>query len=311
MRTSIRRNNNQNDRRALVNRMNSDKQLIDRRNQEQEDDSIQVMTNNQNEATKDEEDRSVLQIRTFPWKGTIFTKGNSSIGFLKEPKPAENKSDNIWPAFLEGDIVQVLGIGQNNWLKVSRIRDKKVEIGYVDWRYVKTDAQIKTAKGRLIKKKYFEIADKGASHYLEAIQYLVDTYNLDTSHTVISYDPTITGAYAITEGNVGDKTVPVRIAPVCFSKSEDFGIICRTIAHELIHAKQKAVGLMNDHDEREFLAYYDTITRTDMPDIKDMTTLKFFIGKATKYYNALPILKKIVYASKKREIDAIKTKHKF
>jgi hypothetical protein len=40
---------------------------------------IQMMTNT-SEGVKSEEDRSVLQIKTFPWKGTISSKGNSSIG---------------------------------------------------------------------------------------------------------------------------------------------------------------------------------------------------------------------------------------
>lgn len=97
--------------------------------------------------------------------------------------------------------------------------------------------QMGTAKDAVIKKTYFAIVDKGVSHYMEAIQYLVNTYNLDTSYAIMSYNPKITGAYAITGGNVGDATIPVEFAPPCFSKSQDFGTICRAVAHELIHTK--------------------------------------------------------------------------
>jgi hypothetical protein len=50
----IQRNNNQINRRALVNRMNSDKQLIDRRNQTQEDDNMHTSNSNSSLAEGDE-----------------------------------------------------------------------------------------------------------------------------------------------------------------------------------------------------------------------------------------------------------------
>lgn len=68
---------------------------------------------------------------------------------------------------------------------------------------------------------------------------------------------------------------------------------------------------MEEHEEREFLAYYDTITRTDMPEIKDMATLKMFVNKAISYYNNLTDSKKLAYVLKKLEIDKIKTKNGF
>jgi hypothetical protein len=62
----IQRNNNQNNRRALVNRMNSDKQLIDRRNQEQEDASTYTAepTEEQKQGNEEFQDSSVEYIKS-------------------------------------------------------------------------------------------------------------------------------------------------------------------------------------------------------------------------------------------------------
>lgn len=153
-----------------------------------------------------------------------------------------------------------------------------------------------------IKEKYFSIVAKGSSHYMEAIQYLVDTFKIDASHATLRYDAAMSGAYAITEGDVGDEIIPIRFGPLCFDKSQDFGVISRAIAHEIMHSKQKSVDLLADHNEREFLAYYDTITRTDMPEITDLATLKFFIKKALGYYKKLPADKQETYADKRQDI---------
>jgi hypothetical protein len=172
--------------------------------------------------------------------------------------------------------------------------------------------ETQTEKDDRIRKEYFAIVDKGEAHYMEAIQYLIDTYGLDATYATMSYDATITNALAITGGAAGDyPTVPVRFSPIPFDKGTDFGIICRGVAHELMHSKQKVLDKMGSHDEREFLAYYDTLTRTDMPEIKDMVNLKIFVTKAINYYNNLPLDKQTLYASKKKEVDDIKTKHGF
>lgn len=84
-----------------------------------------------------DEDRSVLSLET-PWSGVIT--GASLVGFHKEP----GTGNNIEPGLKEGDKVTVLSVGENNWLKVSRIGEGgKKEIGYVDWRYVKQSSEPK------------------------------------------------------------------------------------------------------------------------------------------------------------------------
>ncbi|HEV7589166.1 MAG TPA: DUF4157 domain-containing protein [Longimicrobium sp.] len=157
-----------------------------------------------------------------------------------------------------------------------------------------------------IKKTYFELVDKGPAHYMEAIHYLIDKYGIDASHALMSYDASIKGAYAITEGRAGDALIPVRFGPPCFNKYGDFGAISRAIAHELLHTKQKSVSQISGHDEREFLAYYDTLTRKDMPEVTDKATLKLFVAKALSYYAALSAENQAKYAGMKAVIDGIK-----
>lgn len=165
----------------------------------------------------------------------------------------------------------------------------------------KTDDKVKT--------NYFKLVDKGSDHYIEAIRYLVTTYKIDASHAELTYDPKMTGAYAITGGNVGDPCMTVRFGPLCFDKSQDFGVVCRAVAHEIIHTKQKSIEKLSDHSEREFLAYYDTLSRKDMPAITNEGTLQFFVKKALSYYAQLSPEKQKQFASKKKVIDDIKTKN--
>lgn len=89
-----------------------------------------------------------------------------------------------------------------------------------------------------IKQIYYGLIDKGESHYLEAINFLLKEYHIETKNAVIKYNFSLRDAYAITRGNVGDEAVNVEIGKPCFDKSEDFGVICRAIAHEVLHARQ-------------------------------------------------------------------------
>jgi Domain of unknown function (DUF4157) len=170
----------------------------------------------------------------------------------------------------------------------------------------KTREPLQTDKDDLVKKRYFEIVDQGPACYMDAIEYLIGTYGLDASHATMSYDPAIgPGVAAITGGRVGDPAVPIRFGPVCFSKDVPFGTICRSVAHELLHTKQKAVTKIDDHQEREFLAYHESLTRTDLPQT-DMTQIAAWITEAITRYNKLSSEKQIEYASLKEEIDKLK-----
>ena len=53
-------------------------------------------------------------------------------------------SDFMKTSFSVGDEVTALSVGENNWLRVSRVRDGKTETGYVDWRYVKPKEVVET-----------------------------------------------------------------------------------------------------------------------------------------------------------------------
>ncbi|MCA1557118.1 MAG: hypothetical protein LC731_01105 [Acidobacteria bacterium] len=148
-----------------------------------------------------------------------------------------------------------------------------------------------------IKKEYFSIVAQGEEHYAEAIQYLIDTYGFDDSSTVISYDKTIgTSVYAVTGGIPGGMTFVIRFGPLLFDKNTDFGTIVRAVAHELLHARQMGVDWVTDHSEREFLAYYDTLMRKDLPKIGSEEDITGFITKAYGYYWKLSEERQALYA---------------
>ncbi len=85
----------------------------------------------------DRKEESNANTSTIPWCATIETEGNSSIGFQKQPKKPETNDDRIWPAFVQGDKVWVLGISKDNWQHVEREYQGKRQVGYVDWRNLK------------------------------------------------------------------------------------------------------------------------------------------------------------------------------
>jgi hypothetical protein len=160
-----------------------------------------------------------------------------------------------------------------------------------------------------VKKVYFNIVRQGPAHYVEAIQFLIHKYGLDASHAKLSYDPTIGGnAAAVTQGNLGDAVVLVRFGSSFFSERTDFGYICRSVAHELLHSKQQAEGKITNHDEREFLAYYDEVMRKDLPQTR-RRQIEAWIAEALKKYRLLTPAKQKQYAKLKKELDEIRTRN--
>jgi hypothetical protein len=88
----VQRNNNQSNRRALVNRMNSDKQLIDRRNQEQEDDNMH--TNDSNSSSSESDEKIQMMVDT-PSSMMKMSDGNGGAIIGMTRKLTSNKSDKV------------------------------------------------------------------------------------------------------------------------------------------------------------------------------------------------------------------------
>ncbi|MGL4599181.1 MAG: hypothetical protein ACRCYO_16795 [Bacteroidia bacterium] len=134
-------------------------------------------------------------------------------------------------------------------------------------------------------------AGGGGEQKLAAIQRLCKQFEIDRGHAIFTYDPAITGAYAVAFSDTD-----VRFGPLCFEPYTEFGLLLRVIAHEVLHVHQKTkLFPIKSHNERELLAYCDTIFRTDLPPISDKATLRFFVSKGLKYYNALSAWKKFRY----------------
>jgi hypothetical protein len=131
----------------------------------------------------------------------------------------------------------------------------------------------------------------GGEQRLAAIQRLCTQFNIDRGKAVFTYDPAITGAYAVAFSDTD-----VRFSSLCFEPYVEFSLVLRVIAHEVLHVHQKTkLFPITSHNERELLAYCDTLFRTDLPPISDKPTLRFFVSKGLKYYDALPAWKKFRY----------------
>ncbi len=126
---------------------------------------------------------------------------------------------------------------------------------------------------------------------LAAMQRLCTQFGIDRGLAIFTYDPAITGAYAVAFSDTD-----VRFGPLCFKPYTEFGLLLRVIAHEVLHVHQKTkLFPITSHNERELLAYCDTLFRTDLPPINDKATLRFFVSKGLKYYEALSAWKKFRY----------------
>ncbi|MDY3528552.1 hypothetical protein PG593_02010 [Riemerella anatipestifer] len=91
----------------------------------------------------------------------------------------------------------------------------------------------------------------------------------------------------------------------------DFNLVLNLLAHEMLHVRQKAQEtLVEDKNEREFQAYYETLFHKIFPQIPDAPDFnrKQFADKALEYYRRMgegsALQEK--YASQKEEVEALK-----
>ncbi|UZX28722.1 hypothetical protein [Riemerella anatipestifer] len=91
----------------------------------------------------------------------------------------------------------------------------------------------------------------------------------------------------------------------------DFNLVLNLIAHEMLHVRQKAQEtLVEDKNEREFQAYYETLFHKVFPQIPDAPDFnrKQFADKALEYYRRMgegsALQEK--YAFQKDEVEALK-----
>ncbi|MBT0550983.1 hypothetical protein [Riemerella anatipestifer] len=91
----------------------------------------------------------------------------------------------------------------------------------------------------------------------------------------------------------------------------NFNLVLNLIAHEMLHVRQKAQEtLVEDKNEREFQAYYETLFHKVFPQIPDAPDFnrKQFADKALEYYRRMgegsALQEK--YYSQKEEVEALK-----
>ncbi|MDD1539096.1 hypothetical protein [Riemerella anatipestifer] len=91
----------------------------------------------------------------------------------------------------------------------------------------------------------------------------------------------------------------------------NFNLVLNLIAHEMLHVRQKAQEtLVEDKNEREFQAYYETLFHKVFPQIPDVPDFnrKQFADKALEYYRRMgegSVLQE-KYASQKEEVETLK-----
>lgn len=136
-----------------------------------------------------------------------------------------------------------------------------------------------------------------------ALETLCDRLRLDRTNAAFRIAPEIRQAFAIASGS---KPVEILISPVLLEPSFDFGLLVRILAHELLHVEQRTRRLfpMRNHDERELLAYADTLLRTDLPAIASNYVKKEFVKKGLSYYPRLPKWKQWLHRDVKAQLEA-------
>ncbi|WP_300674242.1 hypothetical protein [Soonwooa sp.] len=70
----------------------------------------------------------------------------------------------------------------------------------------------------------------------------------------------------------------------------EFNLVINMIAHEMLHVRQKSPEvMMQDKNEREWLAYNEMLFHTNFPNIPDVSDYhkKFFGEKALEYYKRM------------------------
>ncbi|WPC12254.1 hypothetical protein LEQ03_07990 [Riemerella anatipestifer] len=92
-----------------------------------------------------------------------------------------------------------------------------------------------------------------------------------------------------TEGELSQPQ-KVKIPKNLFDFDFNFNLVLNLIAHEMLHVRQKAQEtLVEDKNEREFQAYYETLFHKVFPQIPDVPDFnrKQFADKALEYYRRM------------------------
>jgi hypothetical protein len=136
-----------------------------------------------------------------------------------------------------------------------------------------------------------------------AVAVLCDELGLCYKHAVFIVAPEIRNAYAIAKSY---KPIEIQLSPEILAENFDFGLLTRILAHELLHVEQRTRFFpIKSHDEREFLAYADTLFRTDLPPIASKSVRKMFLDKGLSYYPRLPKWKQWWFRDVKAELDKL------
>ena len=131
-----------------------------------------------------------------------------------------------------------------------------------------------------------------SKQYDSAWAYIINTYNFDTTNSVVNIIKDSIRTFVTTTGKLGkDSLQTVNITTNIFeaaaSEDLDWAQFIRGIGHEFEHVKQKSgANPIANHDEREFLAYVYTLANTTLPPLTNEDK-EFFKKKLTKYYNNL------------------------
>ena len=134
-----------------------------------------------------------------------------------------------------------------------------------------------------------------------ALATLCDELGLIRTGSVFRIAPEIRQAYAIASGH---KPIEIQISPEILAETFDFGLLTRILAHELLHVQQRTrLFPMNDHDEREFVAYADTLLRNDLPPIGSLYVKREFLKKGLSYYPRLSKWNQWWYRDVKAELE--------
>lgn len=134
-----------------------------------------------------------------------------------------------------------------------------------------------------------------------ALMLLCDELGLSHKHAVFILAPEIRNAYAIARGY---NPIEIQISPEILQENFDFGLFTRILAHELLHVEQRTRFFpIKNHDEREFLAYADTLLRTDLPPIASAAVKKMFLQKGLSYYPRLSKWKQWLHRDVKLALD--------
>jgi hypothetical protein len=150
---------------------------------------------------------------------------------------------------------------------------------------------------------------------IEAIQFLIDTYKLNNGMTNYKLEIVAdnrNGSFEmftrgdLKEGNI----VPIQVEDSYIQYSlfsyDGFASFVRALGHELLHLKDiTGDDIINDHEEREFRAYYFSATAPNLPNV-GRDSLFEYITNAEKKYKKMSVEKQKEYKFKYETLLGIK-----